>query len=407
VAPRVRDPELFGITEASFSLTFSVEDGAGPVDAEARVLVDGEVRASSAGTPGTRHVRVEGLAPGTSHRVEIVCGDARAEPDALFPGAVTTLPAPRAAEVASFATLNDLHFGEPRFGGVLRADGEQDEDRPGWDFVTEDETDEPYWRFMNDDAIAEINHAGVDATIIKGDIADSGRPEQFAEAARSFARLSGPHHAFLGNHDYYALNEGIEVDGYALLGQPRAPRSVDLAGWRLLLLETHEPGEHHGVFPDARLRWLSDALDETRETRQPTLVVMHHQPVPPAHASSYPNTIGIRPEHSVPMLELVGRHPQVRGVLIGHTHRNRVRHYPECGATPFVEVNCTKDYPGGWGHYRLFEDGGFRQEVRRTASERALAHSTRCRAMFQGGYRHFALGALEARCFVVEGLLEG
>lgn len=400
---RVADPELFGRTESSLTLTFTVEDDAGPVDAEARVLVDGEVRATSGGVAGTRQLRVEGLDPGSPHRVEIVCGDARAEHGALFPESVETLPAPAASEVACFATLNDLHFGEPHFGGVIREDGEFGGERPGWDLVRESDGDEPYWRFMNDDAIAEINRSGVDATVIKGDIADSGLPEQFEEAARSFARIDSPHHAFLGNHDYYAVTQGLDVDGYALLRQPPAPRGLDLGGWRLLLLETHEPGEHHGVFPEERLDWLSNALDETRETGQPTLVVMHHQPVPPAHAGTFPNTIGIRPEHSIPLLEVIGRQPQVHGVLIGHTHRNRVRRYPETGRIPFIEVNCTKDYPGGWGHYRLFEDGSFRQEVRRTSSERALAHSSRCSGMFKGGYRSFALGALEARSFAVAG----
>jgi hypothetical protein len=90
----------------------------------------------------------------------------------------------------------------------------------------------------------------------------------------------------------------------------------------------------------------------------------------------------------------------VKGVLIGHTHRNRVRRYPSAGSVPFVEVHCTKDYPGGFAHYRLFEDGSFRQEVRRTGSPRALAHSTRCRDFFKGGYRRFSLGPLSARSFV-------
>ena len=173
-----------------------------------------------------------------------------------------------------------------------------------------------------------------------------------------------------------------------------------LGGWRLVLLETVEPGEHHGVFGDERMSWLGEALDETRETKQPTLVMMHHQPVPPERAGSFPNSIGIRPDHSLPILDLIGANPQVRGVLIGHTHRNRVRRYPASGATPFIEVNCTKDYPGGWAHYRLYADGSFRQEVRRTATERALAHSTRCRGMFQGGYRDFALGSLAVRSFI-------
>ena len=100
------------------------------------------------------------------------------------------------------------------------------------------------------------------------------------------------------------------------------------------------------------------------------------------------------------MFDLVGAYPQVRGVLIGHTHRNRVRLYPASGRIPWIEVNCTKDYPGGFAHYRLYEDGSFRQEVRRTSSERALTHATRCHQLFKGGYRQFALGPLESRSFV-------
>jgi hypothetical protein len=399
----IRDPELFGVSESGATLYFRVEDASGPVDAEAHVLVDGEVRVRSEGPAATRCVRVEGLAPGTRHRVEIRVAGARAEPDEFFPEAFETLPAPRAEQVASFATLNDLHFGEPRFGGTMTEDHEYGEEAPGFPLVREGDTDVPYWRFMNEDAVDEINDAGVDFAVIKGDIADRGLRAQFEIAAKTFARFAVPHHAFLGNHDYYGRLAGEEVDGYALLGQPEAPRVLDAGGWRLVLLETAEPGEHHGVFDDGRLAWLADALAETRERRIPTLVLMHHQPVPPEHADSYPNTIGIRPEHSLRFYSLLGGHPQVQGVLIGHTHRNRVRRHPASGPVPFVEVNCTKDYPGGWAHYRLFADGSFRQEVRRTSSARALAHSTRCREAFRGLYRNFALGPLGQRSFVVGG----
>src|SRR5690606_25686362 len=56
----LRDPELFGVTADSLTVSFRVADDAGPVDAPVRVLVDGEVRAVSEGG-GTRVVRIEGL----------------------------------------------------------------------------------------------------------------------------------------------------------------------------------------------------------------------------------------------------------------------------------------------------------------------------------------------------------
>jgi hypothetical protein len=401
----LRDPEVLGVTHESLTVSFRVEDDAGcPVDAPVRVLVDGEPRHTSEG-PGTRVVRIEGLPADRALRVALECRGAEAPvPDRYWLETVRTLPAPRSRRTAAFATLNDLHFGEPKFGGRLTADHEYGDAAPGFPLIRADDTEIPYWRIMNEDAVAEINAAGVDAAFVKGDIADVGLPEQFAAARETFARFAMPHHAFLGNHDYYGRHHGAgDVDGYALLGQPPAPRAVELGGWRLLLLETAEPGQHHGVFDDDRLAWLAEALAETRALGQPTLLLMHHQPVPPEHRDRYPNSIGLDPEHSLRLFAAIGEHPQVKGVLIGHTHRNRVRRPRSAGGVPFIEVHCTKDYPGGWAHYELYEDGSFRQEVRRTATPRALAHSTRCRHCFRGLYRDFALGTLAERSFVAGG----
>jgi hypothetical protein len=402
---QIRDPEVFGVTHDSVTIGFRVEDDAGPVAAPAGIRVDGELRAVSEGPAGTRVIRIAELAPERAHGLDIEVAGAEPPPrDAYWPEQVRTLPAPRARRTATFATLNDLHFGEPRFGGRLTSDHEYGAEEPGFPLIRAEDTERPYWRTMNEDAVAEINAAGVDAAFVKGDIADRGLPEQFAWARETFAGFAMPHHAFLGNHDYYGRHNGAgEIDGYALLGQPPAPRSVDLGGWRLLLLETALPGDHHGVFGEDRLGWLGDALAETRAQSMPTLLLMHHQPVPPEHRDSYPNSIGMDPEHSLRFFAQIGANPQVKGVLIGHTHRNRVRRYRESGAAPFVEVHCTKDYPGGWAHYELFEDGSFRQEVRRTATAGALAHSTRCQACFRGFYRHFALGTLAERSFVAGG----
>ena len=398
---RIAHPEILGVTESSMTLAFSVDDTTGAVDAEARVLLNGEARATSPGVASTRLVRVEGLAPDTEYRVEIQSeGGASMEPDAYCPERVTTLPAPTAACVASFGTLNDLHFGEARMGGSMNEDFEYGEEAEGFPVVRASDTDTSYSRFMNEDAVSEINAAGVDAAIIKGDIADRGLPAQFEEARRVFEGFDVPHHAFLGNHDYLEHAEGREVDGYALLGQPRAPRVVELGGWRLALLETNDPGLHPGHFDEGRMQWLAECLRESEDRGAPTLLLMHHHPVPPEHADSYPNSIGLNPDHSLALFDLLGSSTRVKGVLIGHTHRNRVRRYAASGDIPYAEVSNSKDYPGGWGHYRLFEDGSFRQEVRRTSTERALAHSTKCRDLFRGYYRRFTFGALADRSFI-------
>jgi predicted phosphodiesterase len=348
---------------------------------------------------------MEGLEPDREYRVAVrVEGGEDAAHDGYFPECVRTLPEPSAPDVATFATLNDVHFGEPRVGGRLDADMESgDQDAPGFPLVRDSDDATPYWRYMNDDAIDEINASGVDLAFVKGDIANNGEVWQFEAARDAFSRFAMPHHAFLGNHDYFGVRRGEPVDGHAVLGQPPTPRTVDLAGWRMILLETAVPGKNAGSFGEDRRAWLSDQLDETREAGLPTLLLMHHQPVPRDQANTYPNTIGIDPAESHALCELLGRHPQLRGVLIGHTHKNRVRYHRESGTLPFIEVQCSKDYPGGWAHYRVFADGSFRQEARRTSTPRALAHSGRCRHMFGGGYRDYALGSLEQRSFAIPG----
>jgi hypothetical protein len=76
---QLRDPELFGVSHDSLTVSFRVEDGAGPVDAPVRVLVDGELRAVSEG-PGTRVVRIDGLPADRELRVELVAAGAPAGP---------------------------------------------------------------------------------------------------------------------------------------------------------------------------------------------------------------------------------------------------------------------------------------------------------------------------------------
>lgn len=376
---RISDAEVVGVTESTVTVALAAEGSGDGV----RLRVGDAVR-ELAPADGLQLITVGDLPPATELGLAVEDG---APDSSSLPRTVTTLPAPAAAQVASFATLNDLHFGERQFGGV-----------PGVadDVLPATYTEIPYWQFMNDDAVGDINAAGVDAAMIKGDIADRGRADELALARATFDRLAMPWHAFLGNHDAYAGPDGLRA-GYATLGQPPPPRTIELGGFRLLFVDTVDPGNHRGRLTGETLGWL-DA--ELARSDAPAILLMHHQPVPADHARGLINAIGIPPADSAPLFELVARHRQVVAVLIGHTHRNRVRRYPQARGVPFAEVACTKDYPGAWAHYRLFADGTIRQEMRRISSPRALAHSRRCGAMFGGRYRDYASGALADRSWV-------
>lgn len=402
----IRHPEVIGITESSLTVFFSLEQGENPIDAPAVVLLrteDGEtIRHLAHAVAGGRLIRIEGLSPATPYQVEIVADGAEPPTESpYFPDRVTTLPEPTGRLVAQFASINDLHFGEAQMGGRLTEDHEYGPAAPGFPVVDGNDTETPYATFMNQDAVSEINDLEVDFAIVKGDIADGGLPEQFEIAAKTFAGFQVPHHVLMGNHDYLARRRGLDVDGYALLNQEPAPKVIEHSGWRLVLLETALPGEHHGVFGKERRDWLADTLADSRQSNTPTLLIMHHQPVPPEHRKSYPNRIGLDPDDSVALFDLLGECPQVRAVLIGHTHRNCVRTYAAAGPTPFIETHNSKDFPGGYAHYRLFDDGSFRQEMRRTGSTRALEHSEKCRALFGGTYPFFTMGTLAERSLAV------
>jgi 3',5'-cyclic-AMP phosphodiesterase len=70
---------------------------------------------------------------------------------------------------------------------------------------------------------------------------------------------------------------------------------------------------------------------------------------------------------------------------------------------PSIEIGCTKDFPGTWAEYRVYE-GGIMQVVHRMSTPEALSWSERCRSLYADfgvDYASYALGTLADRCFVL------
>jgi hypothetical protein len=346
----------------------------GPPDAE----VATHVGAHRVVTSGPIHVaHVAGLEPDTEYRL-VVDG---VEPDRWLPATVRTLVRPPGALRATVATANDVHFGETRCG----ATGDVATDAIG-PILSSEPGEPPYPETMNRGAVAEIAAIDPDALVVKGDLTDTGRPEEYADFLSVYGALGDLMHHVRGNHD--AMRD-------VTLGVESAPYAVSLPGVTLAVLDTTAPGHVGGQLPPDQVEW----LDELARGATDLVLVFGHHPVWNLDTTRTVDPhYAIARDDTVALLELVQRRESIAGYFAGHTHTNRVRHYERARNVPCVEVACTKDYPGAWAEYRVYE-GGYTQVMRRISSPDALRWSEKCRAMIQGIYRDLVLGRIGDRCF--------
>lgn len=154
-----------------------------------------------------------------------------------------------------------------------------------------------------------------DAVLITGDLADTGRAEEYAELRKMLAPLSMPVYVIPGNHDDRALLRAAFSD-HAYL--PRDGRFVqyvvDHFPLRLIGLDTVIPGQPGGLLCEERLAWLKARLEEAPD--KPSVVFMHHPPFPTGMSADHN---GCR--NGAALGALIADHPRVERVLCGHFHR--------------------------------------------------------------------------------------
>jgi 3',5'-cyclic AMP phosphodiesterase CpdA len=161
------------------------------------------------------------------------------------------------------------------------------------------------------------------------------------------------------------------------------------------VLDTVQPGSDRGRLSADQLEWL-DVL--ANESADPVLVFGHHHPWDPSSHDRSETYFGINPDDSEALCALITRREAIAGYFAGHTHRTRMRQFPQARNVPIVEIACVKDYPGAWAEYRVY-DGGYVQLTRRIERPDAMAWTEQTRGMFAGLYRDYALGELAHRCF--------
>ena len=367
--PEVRNAELFSVGPDEMVVTFVSDDSEGIVTR----IGDTEVS-----TTGPYHVaRVTGLEPATTYPLAVE----GVAPDEHLPEEVETLVRPDGRLVATIATANDVHFGEVECGRL----GNALEEELGPVFTSEP-GEPPYPETMNRAVIAEIRELDPDAVVVKGDLTDIGTADQYQAFLDAYGSLGERMCHVRGNHDAMT-DPTIAADD--------APFAVGLDGVTLAVLDTVIPTLERGQVTHHQLDWLDQLA---ADTSGPVMVFGHHHlwNLDADHRSEM--YFGINPDDSEALAAIVGRRENIVGYFAGHTHRNRVRRFPQARDVPFVEIACTKDYPGAWAEYRVYE-GGYTQVVRRTATPEAMAWTEKTRGMFAGLYRDYALGELGHRSF--------
>jgi 3',5'-cyclic AMP phosphodiesterase CpdA len=135
-----------------------------------------------------------------------------------------------------------------------------------------------------------------------------------------------------GNHDDRGvLRRAFDLPGAA---DEFVQYAADLGPMRLVVLDSTVPGEDRGELDSPRLDWLEAELAGAPET--PTIVAVHHPPV----AIGIPvwDEIGLSAADRRALGQVLERHPQVRRVVAGHTHRTLAG---ELGGRPVLAVPST------------------------------------------------------------------
>lgn len=154
-----------------------------------------------------------------------------------------------------------------------------------------------------------------DALVFTGDLTDLGEPDAYralrAAVEPVAERLGAPIIWVAGNHDERPeLRRGL-LDAEAT-EQP-VTGVWNLAGLRLIALDSSVPGWHHGDVDPEQLEWLRGILAEPAP--HGTLLAMHHPPLP-----SHIPFFDILELRNQPAFAAAIRGSDVRGILAGHLH---------------------------------------------------------------------------------------
>lgn len=395
------DAELVTVTDTSFAATWTT---ANPADTT--VCVESRCVRQEVSTR-FHYAEVTGLEPGTRYGYSLRSGGVDQPPSATNPGSFTTLVPPPGRHLLDFALLSDVHIDEECSGTAVTLPPPVGSVPPCF---RSESGEPPYAATMAAAAVEELNARGIRLAVLNADNTSHAEFEQVAEVKRIFDRFAGTWHVARGAHDRAGQNPdesrcGDDEDCFRTLLFPDRPPgrifdSFDAGDHHFVALDSAKPGDGTGDLTDPEQRaFLERDLEQARQARKRTFVFFHHPVTEYANATSVPPVIfGVRPDQGrQEFLELMARFPNVVGVLTSHTHRNYVSYAPASGfALPYIENGPVKEYPAGYGVFRVYE-GGYMRTFHRLRCAFCRSWTSRTRDEYFGLYPQYTLGTLAAR----------
>jgi Icc protein len=212
--------------------------------------------------------------------------------------------------------------------------------------------------------LAEAKHWPPDVILLTGDLIHDEHIASYRFLKERLVSLQVPCHCIPGNHDRVdLLGSHLDPDAAADF------RTRPLGPWELALLDSTIPGEEGGRLQQRSL----DGLDRhlTEHPTRPTLVCLHHQPVPVG--SRWMDSMMV--ENGAALLALARRHENLRGIIWGHVHQafREVRHDTLLLATPSTCVQfmpaaesfALDPLPPGYRWLTLHPDGAIDTGIER------------------------------------------
>lgn len=166
------------------------------------------------------------------------------------------------------------------------------------------------------DAVLEqvLDLGFVDALLVSGDLADHGAAEEY-DAFFAALPPALPTLVVAGNHDLLApLLEAAGARGRPHSLDTQLNSFLDLDGLRLIGLDSHLDGRDDGFLSQQTLEF---ARARIAETEMPSILALHHPPVPIGHHLADDLFRLTNPEDLAAILE---EFPQVIGIFTGHVH---------------------------------------------------------------------------------------